>query len=55
MSLSNENMLHDPLEETDNDEDLEMKMYTEILPPLVVINSHPERAMKSRDCVCYFA
>jgi len=46
LSLSNENMLHDPLEETDNDEDPELKMYTEILPPLVVINSHPERAMK---------
>ena len=53
LSLSNENILHDesiePLEETDNDEDSELKMYSEILPPLVVINSQPERIMKSRD------
>jgi len=50
LSLSNENILHDesiePLEETDNDEDSELKMYSEILPPLVVINSQPERTMK---------
>jgi len=56
LSLSNENILKDSsielLEETDNDEDSELKMYTEILPPLVVIESHHERTMKRSVSEC---
>ena len=52
LSLSNENILGNPLdehfEETDNDEDAEMKMYAEQMPKLVVIDTHPDRKMKSK-------
>eukprot|EP00092_Neocalanus_flemingeri_P070341 GFUD01086321.1.p2 GENE.GFUD01086321.1~~GFUD01086321.1.p2 ORF type:complete len:202 (+),score=54.88 GFUD01086321.1:394-999(+) len=46
ISLSNENILEDPSageEETDNDEDYEMKMYAETMPTLVVIDTHLDR------------
>ena len=51
LSLSNENLLNDPsadpFEETDNDEDSEIKMYAELLPPLVVIETLQDRKIKS--------
>jgi len=50
LSLSNENLLNDPsadpFEETDNDEDSEIKMYAELLPPLVVIETLQDRKIK---------
>ena len=52
LSLSNENILGNPLdehfEETDIDEDAEMKMYAEQMPKLVVIDTHSDRKMKSK-------
>ena len=47
LSLSNENLLEEHAEETDNDEDSEMRMYAEMLPPLVLIETHQDRKMKS--------
>jgi len=46
LSLSNENILEEHTEETDNDEDSELKMYAEMLPPLVLIETHQDRKMK---------
>lgn len=46
LSLSNENVLEEHAEETDNDEDSEMVMYAEVLPPLVLIETLQDRKMK---------
>jgi len=50
LSLSNENILEnltvEGIEETDNDEDSEMKMYTETMPRLVVIDTNSELKIK---------
>ena len=51
LSLSNGNVVDDVMkelaEETDNDEKSELRLSTETLPPLVVVDSPSERKIKS--------